>query len=82
VGVALNTTTMRDLDPAWSRIVVVFNATPTEQRITYPAFGQIAFDLHPAQANGHDPVVRNAHADRTSSSLVVPARTTAVFVAK
>ena len=70
-----------DLDPRWSRIVVVFNATPQEQRISYPAFGQLALELHPLQRNGRDPVGRWAHADRAASALVVPGLTTAVFVA-
>ena len=71
-----------DLDAKWERVVVVFNATPTEQRIVYPAFGQLALELHPRQATGADPVARTARADRAGSALVVPARTTAVFVAK
>lgn len=71
-----------DLDPEWERIVVVFNATPTEQRVTHPAFARNAFELHPRQATGADAVVRTARADRAGSSLVVPARTTAVFVTR
>jgi pullulanase-type alpha-1,6-glucosidase len=71
-----------DLDPRWSRIVVVFNATPTEQRVTYPAFGQLPLELHPVQQQGRDPIVSTAHSDRVGSALVVPAWTTAVFAAK
>ena len=70
-----------DLDPRWSRIVVVFNGTPSEQRISYPAFGQLPFELHPVQRNGRDSVGRLAHVDRPGSALVVPGLTTAVFVA-
>ncbi|MEY4069905.1 MAG: hypothetical protein RL721_519 [Candidatus Eisenbacteria bacterium] len=71
-----------DLDPEWERIVVVFNATPTEQRVTHPAFARHAFELHPRQAAGADAVARTARADRAGSSLVVPALTTAVFVTR
>jgi pullulanase/glycogen debranching enzyme len=70
-----------DLDPKWSRMVVVFNATAGEQRIAYPVFGQMPFELHPIQRDGRDPIVRGSRVDRTGSALVVPARTTAVFVA-
>ena len=70
-----------DLDPRWKRMVVVFNATPGEQRIAYPAFGQLPFELHPVQRDGHDPVTRTARVDRAGSALVVPGWTTAVFVA-
>ena len=70
-----------DLDPRWSRLVVVFNGTPSEQRSSYPAFGQIALELHPIQRAGRDAITRSASADRGAGALVVPALTTAVFVA-
>ena len=70
-----------DLDPRWSRLVVVFNGTPTEQRVVYPAFGQLALELHPVQRAGRDAIARTARLDRAVSALVVPGLTTAVFVA-
>ena len=70
-----------NLDPRWSRLVVVFNGTPTEQRVAYPAFGQLALELHPVQRAGRDAIARTARLDRALSALVVPGLTTAVFVA-
>jgi pullulanase/glycogen debranching enzyme len=71
-----------DLDARWQRIVVVFNATHAEQRIAYPAFAELPFELHPVQQNGRDPLARTARVDRAGSALVVPGRTTAVFVTR
>ncbi len=70
-----------DLDPRWEQVVVVFNGTPAEQRVAYPAFGQFAFELHPRLRAAADPVARTARVDRAASAIVIPARTTAVFVA-
>ncbi len=67
-----------DLDPQWEEVVVVFNATPdTVTQSVDEAVGP--FELHPVQAAGDDPVVRDATADGTT--FTVPARTVAVFVA-
>lgn len=71
-----------DLDPDREHVVVVFNATPAEQRVSYPAFGRLDFELHPRQREGADPVARGARADRAAGALVVPAWTTAVFAAR
>jgi pullulanase-type alpha-1,6-glucosidase len=71
-----------DLDAAWERVVVVWNATPDEQRVGHPAFARIDFELHPVQREGRDPVARGARVDRASAQAVVPARTVAVFVAR
>lgn len=67
-----------DLDPGVDEILVVFNATPDAVTQTIDeAVGP--FRLHPIQAAGSDPVVREASADGTT--VTVPARTVAVFVA-
>ncbi len=67
-----------DLDPQWEEVVVVFNATPDEvTQAVEVAAGPFA--LHPIQANGSDPVVKDASADGTT--FTVPPRTVAVFVA-
>ena len=70
------------LGSKWSRIVVVFNASPEEARFAYPAFAQMALTLHPVQASGADEVVKQARHDRATASLVVPGLTTAVFVSE
>jgi len=68
------------LGSRWKRIVVVSNANPSEATFTYPALAQLALTLHPAQAGGTDPVVKQARQDRATASLRVPGLTTAVFV--
>ena len=67
-----------NLDPNYSMIVVVFNATPDEQSIELPQLAEVPLELHPVQAASSDPVVRAASAD--AGTLTVPAYTTAVFV--
>ncbi|CAN5233645.1 hypothetical protein BH24ACT10_BH24ACT10_03970 [soil metagenome] len=76
----LDDTVGAEVDPAHERVVVVLNATDAEQ--TYPA-AQLAgksLVLHPVQAGGADPVVKGARFDTATGALVVPARTTAVFL--
>lgn len=68
------------LDPAHSKIVVVFNATPAAQTISDPALAGLALELHPNQAGGSDPVTKTA--TTADGTLTVPARTTAVFIVK
>jgi pullulanase-type alpha-1,6-glucosidase len=60
------------------RIVVVFNATPEAATGTVPGTSGRAFRLHPVQAGGGDPVVKQASLD--AGAYRVPARTVAVFV--
>ena len=66
----------------WKRVVVVFNANPGGVTYAYPALAQMTLALHPAQANGADPVVKRARFDAAHAALVVPGFTTAVFVAE
>lgn len=68
------------LGSPWKRLVVVFNARPDEVTYAYPAFAALKLALHPAQANGADPVVKRARFDAARAALVVPGLTTAVFV--
>ncbi len=65
----------RDLDPRRERIVVVFNATPSAQ--TVPLADAAGLSLHPVQASGSDPVVKQTTVAATS--ITVPARTVAVL---
>ncbi|MEV7415822.1 pullulanase-type alpha-1,6-glucosidase [Streptomyces sp. NPDC089919] len=58
-------------------LVVVFNATPQEQRQHVAALEDARYALHPVQAAGADPTVKHATAD--SGTFTVPARTVAVF---
>jgi len=68
-----------DLDPALSRIVVVFNASASDQPAAVAGAGDLR--LSPIQANGSDPVVRDGTIINGSAGTVtVPARTVAVLV--
>ncbi|MFJ8080745.1 pullulanase-type alpha-1,6-glucosidase [Streptomyces sp. NPDC096205] len=60
-------------------LVVVFNATPQEQRQQVSALAGTGYGLHPVQASGADPVVKNAAYAQESGTFTVPARTVAVF---
>lgn len=72
----------RDLDPRAEGIVVVFNASDEATTQTVPGWAGRRFALHPVQARGGDPVVRQASSARASGAFTVPARTVAVFVAR
>jgi pullulanase-type alpha-1,6-glucosidase len=60
-------------------LAVVFNATPQEQRQRVTALAGTGYRLHPVQASGADPVVKNASYAQDSGTFTVPARTVAVF---
>jgi pullulanase-type alpha-1,6-glucosidase len=60
-----------------NRIVVVFNATPEATTQTVPGTAGRSFALHPVQARGGDPVVKQARFD--AGGFTVPARTVAVY---
>ena len=66
------------VDPHWSSLVAVFNARAAgvHQQVPFDAQG---FTLHPVQASGVDPVVRQAAAG--PRGFAVPPLTVAVFVA-
>lgn len=68
------------IDEQYSRVVVLFNATPATQTIADASFADANFTLHPVQANGSDAVVKQATFDATAGAFTVPARTAAVFV--
>ncbi|GAA3752084.1 pullulanase-type alpha-1,6-glucosidase [Terriglobus aquaticus] len=64
----------------YSNIVVVFNATSTQQSFTSATLANQHLALHPIQRRSGDAVVRNATANNKTGTLTVPALTTAVFV--
>jgi pullulanase/glycogen debranching enzyme len=68
------------IDKQYSRIVVLFNATPATQTIADASFADANFTLHPVQANGSDEIVKQAMFDTNAGAFTVPARTAAVFV--
>jgi pullulanase-type alpha-1,6-glucosidase len=61
-------------------VTVVFNATPTAQGQTVAALKGTAQALHPVQAGGADPVVKQSGFDAATGTFTVPGRTVAVFV--
>ncbi|WP_232524319.1 pullulanase-type alpha-1,6-glucosidase [Nocardiopsis gilva] len=69
------------IDPRWSSITVVFNASPRSQSQTIAALRGAEVALHPVQAESDDPVVKESSADTETGALTVPGRTVAVFVA-
>jgi pullulanase-type alpha-1,6-glucosidase len=79
IVLTLDDTVGRDLDRRWERIVVVFNASAAATSQTVPGAGGRSYALHPVQATGGDPVVREAR-HTGGGTFTVPARTVAVFV--
>ncbi|MFC6374549.1 pullulanase-type alpha-1,6-glucosidase [Nonomuraea thailandensis] len=68
------------LDPRWTSVTVVFNATPSQHTQAMPSPAGRQVTLHPVQAGSADPVVRTSSFDPATGTLTVPARTVAVFV--
>ncbi|CAM4272469.1 pullulanase-type alpha-1,6-glucosidase [Nocardiopsis rhodophaea] len=69
------------IDPRWSSLTVVFNASPRSQTQTVTALKGTEVALHPVQAESDDLVVKESSADAETGALTVPGRTVAVFVA-
>jgi hypothetical protein len=63
------------------QIVVLFNATDSQQAFEAPLLAGFDFELHEVQQASIDPVVPTSSWDADTSTFSVPARTTAVFVA-
>jgi pullulanase-type alpha-1,6-glucosidase len=70
----------QNLDPVAKRIVVLFNATDETQTFTETSLSGAWLRLHPVQARGYDPVVKDATFEFRTGTFIVPPRTTAVFV--
>jgi len=68
------------LDDPFGEIMVIFNATSTEQTVQVDELKNLPFELHPLQAASQDAMLKQAKVDR--GTFTVPARTTAVFVVK
>ena len=69
-----------DLDPQYELIVVLFNARAEATTFTAPAVAGRQLRLHPMQANGSDPLVKQATYHPDPGTWTIPRRTTAVFV--
>jgi len=68
------------LDPNYSDIVVLFNASQDALTFADNGFIDQGYSLHPIQQKSADPVVRTASFISATGSFTVPGRTTAVFV--
>lgn len=60
-------------------LVVVFNATPAAQPQRIPALAGTGYVLHPVQAAGSDPAVKQATYDARTGEFTTPPRTVSVF---
>ncbi|WP_460064826.1 pullulanase-type alpha-1,6-glucosidase [Streptomyces sp. YKOK-I1] len=60
-------------------LVVVFNATPDEQKQRIVSLAGRGYRLHPVQASGADSTVKTSSYVRESGTFAVPGRTVAVF---
>ena len=69
------------LDPHWRTVVVVFNAAPEAVAQTVPGLAGVDLHLHPDLRASADPVLRTATAEPATGTLLVPARSVAVYVA-
>ena len=65
----------------YRHIVVVFNATNTQEVFTDARLKGLPLKLHPVQKNSTDPITKESTFDSHEGTATVPALTTAVFVA-
>ncbi len=77
--IVMHLTDAANADPEVEGMAVVFNGTPGVQRLNVPELAGRTLRLHPVQAAGGDPLVRFSRA-RPNGTLLVPGRTTAVFI--
>jgi pullulanase-type alpha-1,6-glucosidase len=70
------------VDRVRETIAVLFNATDDAQVYPVPSLGGFEFALHEVQQASADPVVALSGWDGVADTFTVPARTTAVFVAR
>jgi pullulanase-type alpha-1,6-glucosidase len=70
------------IDALRQRIAVLFNATDDPQDFAAPSLAGYPFALHEVQQSSADPVVGSSSWSDATSTFSLPARTTAVFVAK
>ncbi|KEH43309.1 alpha-1,6-glucosidase, pullulanase-type protein [Medicago truncatula] len=71
---------LSQLDPIYSFIVVVFNASPQEVSFVSPSLQSRNLQLHPIQEMSSDELVKSSKYEASSGCFVVSRRTTAVFV--
>ncbi|KAI9124603.1 hypothetical protein K1719_004525 [Acacia pycnantha] len=72
---------LSQLDPMYSYIVVVVNASPNEVSFVSQSLQSRNLLLHPVQVVSSDEVVKRSKYEASSGCFVVPGRTASVFVA-
>jgi pullulanase-type alpha-1,6-glucosidase len=82
IVMAIDDSRGRDIDRRLEGVVVVFNASPEATTQTIASLAGRHYTLHPVQARGGDPIVRESRYQPASGAFSVPARTVAVFVAR
>ncbi len=80
VTMALSDKVGPDLDPRAESVIVVFNASASAVQQTLPSLKNAKVELHRAQLQSNDQVVKKSSFNRQTGTLSVPARTVAVFV--
>jgi len=78
--IVMNLSDVDNLDPNYSDVVVLFNASKDALAFADSGFIGKEYSLHPIQQNSADPLVRTAAFDSANGSFTVPGRTTAIFV--
>ncbi|XP_076946997.1 pullulanase 1, chloroplastic-like [Bidens hawaiensis] len=68
------------LDPTYSYIVVIINASPSDISFASPVLRGKALRLHPVQMKSTDDLVKSSAYDTSTGCFSVPSRTTSVFV--
>ncbi|PWA76551.1 limit dextrinase [Artemisia annua] len=71
---------LTQLDPIYSYVVVVINASPNDVSFTSPVLRGKVLQLHPVQMMSNDNLVKNSTYDPSSGTFMVPSKTIAVFV--
>ncbi|KAM7268571.1 hypothetical protein ACFE04_010737 [Oxalis oulophora] len=71
---------LSQLDPVYSFVVVIFNASPTYVSFKSQTLHARTLQLHPVQATSTDEIVKGSTYEASTGCFSVPARTTAVFV--
>ena len=82
IVMTISNTAGRRLDEDYDLIVVLFNAAPSKQTFTAPAFVHKFLTLHPIQVHSSDEVVRTSSFNTNTGTFTIPARTTSVFVVR
>jgi pullulanase/glycogen debranching enzyme len=80
IVMVLDDTVGEDLDPNVSRIVVAFNASPASVTFSDASLQGLNLELHPVQQESVDARLASASFDAEAGSMVIPGRSTVVWV--